>query len=353
MRTRKLTLLQSAQQQWRRLTAAPLVVWDVGAVTTRVHVGQKLVFSQSSCIALNISSGQMVSQGDAAYRLLGNSGQHLAVVFPVDRSCIVDSSLARYWLTYVRTQLWPRRRWFSGLRAPAGILCLGESVGPADLRLWKSALESSGLATISPVTGLVGLSWYLNMATADEPCFVLDMGGSQTQIGIIVRGSLFKSKTVGWGGIALTTMIQTWLLTAYHCQVSWRVAEKLKCTDGSLLASKTGPKKTSIQGKDPYTQLGMTAIVEVNKLQVMMEESQQELVLFIRQFLASVPAEIATKCLENGLWIAGGSAQLDGVDSWLSRALGTPVSRVRDPKTATSMGIAIWAASQRAQRQKI
>lgn len=352
MRTRKMSVFGRLQQEWRRLTAAPLVIWDVGAVTTRVSIAQTVVFSQATCLAIKYQSGKPVALGDAAYRLLGNSGKNLSVVFPVDRGCLTDRTSGIYWLEYIRAQLWPRRRWLTGLRAPKGMLCVGEGVGSADAAVWKETLEKAGLATVSPVVGLIGLSWYLNLATADEPCFVLDMGGSQTQVGILTRGTIVQSKTLGWGGIDITTLIQAWVLRTYHCQISWRQAEQLKCTHGSLSAPER-TKKIALRGQDPYTQLGMTVTIEIAQLQAMLVKTQHDLVLFVRQFLASIPAELATSCLENGLWIAGGAAQLGGLERWLGNALGTPVSLVSEPTTATSKGVAIWAASVIARREKL
>lgn len=352
MRTRNLTRIQQLQRQWRRLVATPLVIWDVGAVTTRVSVGQRFVFSQATCLVINQRNNQAVAYGDAAYRLLGNSGRNLSIIFPVDRGCLTDKTACSTWLEYIRGELWPRRRWLAGLRAPKGVLCLGESVGVADVAVWKDTLEKAGLASTSVIPGLIGLSWYLDLATADEPCFVLDMGGSQTQVGIITRGTIFRSSTLGWGGIELTTMIQTWFLREYHCQISWRAAEELKRNHGSLTQS-SKVKKIAVRGKDPYTQLGMTATVELSSLQEMLVAAQKELVLFIRQFLASVPADVATDCLENGLWVAGGAAQLDGLERWLSTTLATPVSLVSDPTNAATKGIAIWAASRVARHEKL
>lgn len=352
MRTRKISQLQRLQRQWRRLVATPLVIWDVGAVTTRVSIGQRFVFSQATCVVINKRNNQPVAFGDAAYRLLGNAGRNLSITFPVDRGCVTDKTACSSWLEYIRGELWPRRRWLAGLRAPKGVLCLGESVGKADETQWKHSLEKAGLVSTSVIAGLTGLAWYLDLATADEPCFVLDMGGSQTQVGIITRGTIVQSSTLGWGGIDLTTLIQSWFLREYHCQISWRAAEQLKCNHGSLVRVGAS-KKIAIRGKDPYTQLGMTATVELEKLQEMLATAQKELVLFIRQFLASVPADMATGSLENGLWVAGGAAQLNGLERWLSTMLSTPVSLVSDPANAATKGIAIWAASVVARHEKL
>lgn len=353
MRTRKLTPIQRVQQQWRRLTATPLVVWDIGAVKTRVYVGQKLVIDQATCLAINFQSNQVVTYGDQAYRLLGNSGRQLAVQFPVDRGCVTNRMLLARWLEHLRLELWPRRRWLTGLWATPGILCLGEGVGQADQAVWQSTIESSGLTNVKPVVSLLGLSWYLNMATTEEACFVLDFGGSQTQVGVLIRGTLLASNTLGWGGIDLTSMIQSWLMRQYHIEVSWRVAEDLKCTTASISSEQVRHKITALRGKDPYTQLGMTVKIELSDLQTFLVSAQQDVLLFIRQFLSSIPSAVATKCLENGLWIAGAGAQLDGLDRWLSTALGTPVSRVSDPSTAASKGIAIWAATEVARRRTV
>lgn len=350
MRTRKISRTQLLQQQWRRLTASPLVVWDVGAVSTRVHVGQKLVIDQATCLSINQSSGQIVSYGDAAYRLLGNSGRQLAVQFPVDRGCVSNRSVLTSWLEHLRQELWPRRRWLTGLWATPGVFCLSEGVGEADRVVWQSTLEQAGLSNVKPVVGLLGLSWYVNMANSDEACFVLDLGGSQSQIGVLNHGNILASKTLGWGGVDLTTQIQSWLLQQYHVQVSWRAADQLKCTAASMILERVTNKKTALRGKDPYTQLGVTATVELEELQSFLVTTLQDVVLFIRLFLASIPAAVATSCLENGLWLAGGAAQLDGIERWLSVTLGTPVSRMPDPEVAASRGVAIWAASEAAQR---
>ena len=349
MRTRKPSLFRATRQQWRRLIASPPVVWDVGAVTTRVLVGQKLVFSQSSCIVLNPQDSTMIAYGDEAYRLLGNSGRHLTVVFPSNRSCVTDEQLLARWLRFVRAQLWPRRRWLSGLRSPQGVLSVSDSVGESDRQVWLSALESAGMNSVVPVSGIVGIGWYLNVARADEPCFVLEMGGSQTQVAILIKGTVFSSKQLGQGGIDLTTQVQSWVFATYHCQVSWRVAEDLKCEYGTLSSKQAGTKKVTLKGKDPYTQLGMTIAVEVSALSRMLIGAQSDNVLFIRQFLSGVTAEVASKSLENGLWLTGGAAQLNGLESWLSVALKSPVSVVREPETAIAKGVAIWQSALRQQ----
>ncbi len=316
---------------WRKLTKPRKAIWDVGSVRTRVMVKDRLVFDQPSALAVRQDTGEVTVVGNAAYAQVGVGNSIVRVEFPVVRGTIADAELAAYWLHHIRRQLWPNRRWLPFSFSPGGSFISPPGIGAADRAEWISVFGSAGLHFVSPSVGLVGLPLLANLPDS-ELFWVIVMGGDHSVVAVIQDKKIIKSRQIAWGGVQLSESLQFWLASEKGITVSWKTTEDLKLHHASLIDNSI--RKISVRGKNPATQLGMSCQVTLAELQAATQSAGQGLILQLKQFLASLPSGQATDCIENGLWLVGGTARLSGVDSWLAAQLGCSVSVVPEPETA-------------------
>jgi len=93
--------------------------------------------------------------------------------------------------------------------------------------------------------------------------------------------------------------------------VGWKVAENAKKEIGSVIASK---EKLAIRGKDLVSQASKTVIIDGNDVKLEFSKSLDELLDNIQQFIALLPSEVAISVLDKGIYITGGTSQLQGID---------------------------------------
>lgn len=306
-------------------------LWDVGSVRTRVMVEGKLVFDQPTCVALRTDTQMIIATGEAAYALLGSASPAIAVIFPFQRGCVADEQLATLWLRTIRLQLWPNRRWLPFSFSPGGYYLVSPTVGPADTKVWADIFAQAGLHFVAPFSAHTAMPLLINVPKSDA-LWSLTAGGDHSTIVLVQEGRVIAQQIISWGGVQLTEIIQSWLSESKGCQVSWKTADSLKCLYVYFVEGEK--KMISVQGKNPRSQLGMSITISTQELNDCVRDASQVVVLQLKQFLASLSSELATTCLENGLWLSGGTASMKGLDVWLATRLGCAVSTVEKPSTA-------------------
>lgn len=320
-----------AQVLWHKTTHPKQGIWDVGSVRTKVLVAGKIVLDEPTVVAVRTDTGQVIHYGNQAYSLVGASNDSIKAIFPISRGGIAHAPLAIEWIQFIARQLWPRRRWLPFSFSPGGHFIVPSGIGVADSLLWATVFEQAGLHFMKPKPAGTAMPLFVNVPSS-ELLWVLDLGGDHSSIQLITEGDVIQATQIGWGGIPLSSALQHWLAQNHSCSVSWKEAERIKKEFGSFTFS--SHKKCVIRGKNPSTQLGTTITLAQEEMQTFLVGYGQQLVLHIKQFLAGLHAAQATACLENGLWLMGGSALLDGIDSWLATHLRCSVTIVRQPQDA-------------------
>ena len=79
---------------------------DMGSMNTKVHLrGRGLELNEPSCIAVSHRTGDLVSVGNEAFKMLGRCPPHVEVAYPLRQGVVRDFDLAELML----------RRFLSGL----------------------------------------------------------------------------------------------------------------------------------------------------------------------------------------------------------------------------------------------
>ena len=88
---------------------------------------------------------------------------------------------------------------------------------------------------------------------------------------------------------------------------------------------------------------GLPEEVTINKEEVRraLEKSVKEIVLSVKQVIEETPPELVADIMSRGIYLAGGGALLEGLDSLVAKETKIPTRIVEDPLTAVVRGAGI------------
>ena len=186
----------------------------------------------------------------------------------------------------------------------------------------------------------------LDKASKEAGSILLDIGGGTTDYICFVDGAVVASGSVGVGGEHITNDISMVLTNELGVNVSMERAEKLKVTYGSAwLEGISTAERVPVAGEGSETVERILICQIINARLV-------ELLTLIKKSLAS---ENVLGKTGRGVYLAGGSSLLTGLDDLVSDIFGKPVCKTgsavmsgpsalfENPQYATPVGLIRYA----------
>lgn len=319
-------------------TASPLYI-DLGSSVLRLRTADSQVLEVPTCIALHEQTRDVVALGHKALSLVGKAPRTLQVVFPVQYGRVAHPLGLKLLLSALLKQLQQPVAISQLLLGREGSIAVCEGLSPVERDQLKTALQEAGLGrcTLVSQAQLVARS-LVKKPSLTESYFFMDIGGQTTQLSLFSAGELLMSQTVRWGGVQFTEAVQELVRAEHACAIGWHEAEKLKLAIGLIdqpadakPAKSAQLRKSTVRGKDVVTQLSKTVVVSSTLLSSRFEQLVNELLDTLESFFFSAPSEVTTSALEQGLFLTGGGAQLEGLAVALSHHLHCAVHLSANP----------------------
>ena len=289
----------------------PLLI-DLGSSYTRIVFNSQQVFNEPTCLAVHKNSESVIAVGTKALDLLGKTPDSVIVTFPILNGEIAHSRYLELFLTAVLNKILPETKLKLNIFGLYAKVAVPSSLSPAKKQLLRGVLKSVGFNKTEFIGS--GHAVALNISKSDgtlRDICVLDIGAQKAEISIFSLGELIFSESYRWGGILLTEQLQKIVRSKHSCVVGWHVAEQAKIEIGSVVS---GKGKVAIRGKDLATQASKTVIIDSNDVKSEFAKSLDELLDNIQQFISLLPSEVAISVLDKGIYITGGTSQLQGID---------------------------------------
>jgi rod shape-determining protein MreB len=173
----------------------------------------------------------------------------------------------------------------------------------------------------------------------EEPVgnMIIDIGGGTTEVAVISLGGIVIAKSVRCAGDAMDEAICQHIKRKYNLSIGPRTAEDIKVYIGSADTLREELVMT-VKGNDVMG--GLPRVIEVHSEEIReaLHEPVMTIVNAVRSTLEKTPPELAGDILERGICMAGGSSQLKGLQSLISRETGIPVYLCKNPETAIVEG---------------
>jgi len=329
-----------------RQRAGKKICIDCGSTQTRVSIDAALVWQQPSCMVMHEASQSLVTIGNAAYQLLGKHNKGTEMVFPVEYGAISSVEHAVAFLRSLREELSIGNSvlgMLDGILHAHTLIALQDAGSPLEKKQFQHVWSEAGWQGVNFVSAPRAILVANKLALSDQPQCVIDLGGHVSFLSIVQGESVIASERINWGGLNLTDAIQRVVREQRHCAISWHTAEKIK-RELAHVSIADAPRtkrqaKLSVTGKDLSSQLGKSVVVEGEEILGVIERYPQLLITQIQHFFADISAEIISSCLEQGIVLSGGSAQLSGIAEYVQQSLKTEVVVSQHPELDLLLGM--------------
>lgn len=171
----------------------------------------------------------------------------------------------------------------------------------------------------------------------DTGNMIVDIGGGTTEVAVIAGGGVVISRSLRVAGDELDQAIIEYVRSKYNLFVGDQMAEKVKIAIGSAYPLKE-EKTVDVRGRNLIT--GLPESIEISSVEIReaLSSSVQVIVDTVKDALDESPPEILADLMDNGICLAGGTSQLQGLADRLSNETHVRVWVAEDPMTCVARG---------------
>jgi rod shape-determining protein MreB len=328
---------------------------DLGTVNTLVYAPDRgIVLNEPSAVAIHKYTGEVLSVGAEAFKLLGREPHDAEVHCPIRNGMINSFEVAEKMLTAFINRVHEGHHKRSHL--VIGVPC---SSTPLEHRSVRDAARDAKATRVDLVDEGLAAALGSGLSFEDERAhLVLDIGGGTTNVAIIASAAVVSSVSLRAAGNAMDEAIRDYVRGKHAMQIGERTAEEVKKELGMAhltgADSSTEERRLEVVGKD-LTQ-GLAKAVEISSGEVCeaLEPVLAEIIAGARRAIEESQPDVTADIYHTGIILTGGGALLNGMPERLQKELGLHVAVAEDPLAAVVLGAGrLLADPEKLQRASI
>lgn len=286
---------------------------DLGTATVLVFVkGKGVVLREPSVVALDQSTGKILSVGEDAKIMIGKTPGNVVAIRPLR-----DGVIADYTMTEVMLREFLKKVTSGMERVVRHRLMIGVPAGATDVErraVLEAALEVGAKEAYlieEPMAAAIGANMPVGEPVGN---MVVDIGGGTTDIAIVSLGGLVVFESLRVGGDKFDESIVRYMRKQYNLAIGEQTAEDVKKQIGACDPAKASPQTLmDIRGRDLVQ--GLPRQVTVNSVDVAkaIDEPVNAIIAGIKRVLEKTPPELSADVMDRGIILTGGGAYLRGL----------------------------------------
>ncbi|MDD7542660.1 MAG: rod shape-determining protein [Peptoniphilaceae bacterium] len=314
---------------------APDLAIDLGtANTTVVRLDNGKTLREPTVIALDFKKMEILAVGQEAKNLTGKSPENVASLRPLEDGAISDFDLTQALLEY---HIHRAVRGIS-IVAPRVTISIPSGATDVEMRAIQDACLQSGARDVYLVEEALASAYGADLVNdSAQGAMVLNIGAGTTQVAVVNSYGVITSETMKRGGNTLDRMIRDHIREKYDLVIGDNTAEELKITIGTLREANAG-NAMEASGRDTVTGMPKSIDVYSSDLIEAIQPFFDQVVDRVRLTLEKTPPELAGDIMKRGLFVTGGTSQIDGLDEYIATRLAIRVVLSGKPLTDTIDG---------------
>lgn len=318
---------------------------DLGTANTLIWVkGKGIAIREPSAVARHKKTKAILAVGSAAKKMVGKTPIQIEAIRPLKDGVIADFDATASMLSYYIKRVHEKGGIIPSLPRPRVVIGIPSGVTEVERRAVADAAVTSGareaILVEEPMAAAVGIGLPI-----EEPggTFIVDMGGGTTEIALISLGGVVVGRSVRIAGDEMDEAIINYVKLKYSLFLGQPTAERVKMEIGSVNESKVDKKLREekfavVRGRDLETGLPKSVKLTSTEIREALYPVIQEIVVSIKNTLEEAPPELVSDILETGIYLTGGTSQLEGVDEIIKEVTKMPVIKAEDPLTSVVRG---------------
>lgn len=314
---------------------------DLGTANTLVAVvGKGILVNEPSVVAVRKKTKEVMAVGNDARQMIGRTPASVVAIRPLRGGVITDFDTTQAMIRYFIQRVHQLSAKFPKIPKPRVVIGVPSSVTEVERQAVVDAAKGAGARKVYIVEEATAAAIGVGLPI-EEPSgsMIVDIGGGTTDIAVLSLGGIVVDKTIQVAGDSMDQDIINYVKHKYNLLIGERTAEDVKISIGSAHSQKD-EKAVILQGRDLLT--GLPKSIDVSSVEVReaIMNSLGQITDAIKDAVEETPPELLADLASSGLVVAGGAAQLYGLDTFLKDRIKLPVIIADDPMTAVVRGTA-------------
>lgn len=311
---------------------------DLGTANVLIHMkGQGVVLNEPAVVAIDKTTNKVLAVGEEAHQMVGRTPGNIIAIRPMRDGVIADFDMTEALLSHFLDKL-NVKGFFS---KPRILICCPTNVTTVEQKAIRQAAEKSGGKKIhleeEPKVAAIGAGMDIFQPSGN---MIIDIGGGTTDVAVMSMGDIVTSESIKVAGDLFDREITIYIKNKYKLLIGERTAENIKLEIGTVLQGNR-QDTIEIRGRDMVTGLPRTIEISSDEVSEALEESIQLIIQAAKSVLEKTPPELSADIIDRGIFLTGGGAMLDGLDTLLSEKLLVPVFVSENPLNCVATGTGI------------
>jgi len=320
---------------------------DLGTANTVIFQDGAIVLDEPSVVAVDAHKGDLVAVGEEAQLMEGKEHQGIITIRPLSSGVIADFDACEKMIKGFIEKMSGKKRTFL---SPKLKVVVGISKGstPVEIRAVRDSFEHAGAHDLylihEPMASALGVGLDVQAPVGN---MIVDIGGGTTEVAAISLGGIVHAASIRIAGNQITHDIVDYMARQYSLRIGFKTAEQIKHQIGSVLIDLPEdevPEPMLVQGRNVSTSHPIEATITYKDIACCIDKTIAQIENGIMKVLETVPPEIYTDIIRNGIWLAGGGALLRGISKRFSDRMNLRFHIAEDPLKAVARGTCIAIA---------
>lgn len=310
---------------------------DLGTATTLVSVhGKGIVIHEPSVVAIDKGTKRVLAIGAEAKEMVGRTPANIVAIRPMRDGVISDYDVTEKMLHYFIHKVREHRGPLS--LSPRVVVGIPSGVTEVEKRAVHDASLSAGAREAylveEPMAAAIGAGLPVGDSVGS---MVVDIGGGTTEVAVISLGGIVVSRSIRVAGDEMDEETIQYARQKYNLLIGERMAERTKIAIGSAYPLPEEQTMT-IRGRNLIT--GLPQAIEVSSVEIReaLTGPVNIIIEAVKATLDETPPELVSDLMEQGIVMAGGGSQLQGLPDRLSEETRMRVYRADEPVTCVVRG---------------
>ncbi len=307
---------------------------DLGTSKFKVYLdGKGIVLNEPSIIAVDNYTDEVIAIGSEAYDMLGRTSDRITVARPLSNGVISDLSMAEHLISHYLRQVGSSR-----LFMPRVVVSVPCGLTEVEKRAVVDAITAAGVRKVclieEPVAAAIGAG--VDIAVP-HGTMIVDIGQGTTDMAVISLNGIAIANSIHIAGDDFNDAIIKYVRRKFNLVIGDRMAEEAKIAIGCAYPRK---KRTTymLKGRNAMNGLPEATVMNSDEMIEALIEPAISIIKTVQATLEETPPELLADIFTDGIYLTGGSANLYGFSTLLSKKTKIPVVTFENPQDCVVLG---------------
>ena len=307
---------------------------DLGTSTFKIYVdGKGIVLNEPSIIAVDNYTDEVIAIGREAYDMLGRTSDRITVARPLANGVISDLSMAEHLISHYLRQVSNTRVFM-----PRVVVSVPCGLTEVEKRAVVDAVGSAGVRKVclieEPVAAAIGAGVDITMP---HGTMIVDVGQGTTDMAVISLNGIAIANSIHVAGDDFNEAIIKYVRRKFNLVIGDRMAEEAKIAIGCAYPRKKLLTFT-LKGRNAMSGLPESTIMNSDEMIEALIEPAISIIRTVQATMEETPPELLADIFTDGIYLTGGSANLYGFSTLLSKKTKVPVVTFENPEDCVALG---------------